>query len=102
FGNAYEYVLVTPMEKFADFDGGVGPLIKALGETPAARLNEKLRRCTESAQSFMSTRLDALSNPSENPEPPRFITSLRLRVAPGKMQEFENLVKTEVLPVFKK
>ena len=101
FGNAYEYVIVNPMEKFADFDAG-NPMIKALGETPAARLGEKLRRCTVSSQSFMSTRLDDLSNPSESPEPPRLITSLRLRVAPGKMTDFENLIKTDVLPVFKK
>src|SRR5258708_27655748 len=101
FGNSYEYVVVTPMEKFADFDAG-NPLIKALGEAPAARLGEKLRRCTESAQSFMSTRLDDLSNPSESTEPPRIITSVRLRIAPGKTQYFENIIKTDVLPVFKK
>ena len=101
FGNAQEYVVVTPMEKFADFDAG-NPMIKALGETASARLGEKLRKCTVSAQSFMSTRLDDLSNLSESTEPPLFITSLRLRVAPGKMQEFENLIKTEVRPVFKK
>ena len=50
----------------------------------------------------MSTRLDDLSNPSESTEPPHIITSLRLRIAPGKTTEFENLIKTDVLPVFKK
>src|ERR1700682_2028218 len=71
FGTANEYVVVTPMEKFADFDAG-NPMIKALGETATTRLGEKLRRCTVSSQSFMSTRLDDLSNTSESPEPPRF------------------------------
>ncbi|MDP8980166.1 MAG: hypothetical protein M3O35_06210 [Acidobacteriota bacterium] len=101
FGNSYEYVVVTPMEKFADFDAG-NPLVKALGETASARLGEKLRKCTLSSQSFMSTRLDDLSNPSESSEPPPIITSTRLRIAPGKMPEFESIVKTDVLPVFKK
>jgi hypothetical protein len=101
FGNSYEYVIVNPMDKFADFDAG-NPLIKVLGEAATARLGEKLRKCTVSSQSFMSTRLDDLSNPSESPEPPHIITSTRLRIAPGKMQDFENIVKTDVLPVFKK
>jgi hypothetical protein len=101
FGNSYEYVVVTPMEKFADFDAG-NPLVKALGETASARLGEKLRKCTLSSQSFMSTRLDDFSNPSESSEPPPIITSTRLRIAPGKMPEFESIVKTDVLPVFKK
>ncbi len=30
------------------------------------------------------------------------ITTTRFRVAPGKMQDFENLIRTDVLPGFKK
>jgi len=101
FGNAYEYVILTPMEHFADFDAG-NPLTKALGQATSARLGEKLRKCTVSAKSFQSTLLDSLSNPAPNNEPPQIIVTVRVRVIPGKMQDFENVIKTDVLPVYKK
>ena len=101
FGNAYEYVTITPIDSFAQFDAG-NPLIKALGEAPSARLGQKLLKCTLSAQSFQSTRLADLSNPDPNNPWPQILVSTRVRVAAGKMQEFETLIKTEVLPVYKK
>ena len=77
------------------------PMTKALGQPAAARLNEKLRKCTDGATSYANTRLVDLSNVLEGP-PPEMIVSARYRIAPGKMQEFENLVKSDILPVYKK
>jgi len=101
FGNAYEYVTITPMENFAAFDAG-NPLIKVLGEAASARLGEKLRKCTLSAQSFQSTRLADISYPDPANPWPQIMLSTRVRVAPGKMADFENIMKTEVLPAYKK
>jgi hypothetical protein len=101
FGNSYEYVVLTPIENFAQFDGE-SPITKALGAVPAARLGEKLRKCTVSSQSFLSTRLDDLSNPPDPSQPPKILVSTRVRIAPGKMPEFQSLIKTDVLPVYKK
>ena len=98
FGNSYEYVIVTPMDNFAQFDG-TAPAVKALGEAGAARLGEKLRKCTLSSQSYQSIVLADLSTSNE---PPEILVSTRVRVAPGKMQDFESLVKTEVTSAFKK
>ena len=100
FGNSYEYVLITPFQKYAEFDAG-NPLNKALGETAAARLGDKLRKCTESSTSFASTRLADLSNVLDGP-PPQMIVSARYRIAPGTTADFQNLVKSEILPVYKK
>jgi len=100
FGSAYEYVIITPFQKYADFDAG-NPVIKALGETASARLGEKLRKCTESSTSYSITRLADLSNVLDGP-PPQMIVSARYRIAPGKATEFQNLVKSEILPVYKK
>ncbi len=100
FGSAYEYVIITPFEKYADFDAG-NPLIKALGEANSSRLGEKLRKCTISSSSYSTTRLSDLSNVLEGPPPAR-IVSARYRITAGKMQDFENLVKSELLPVYKK
>jgi hypothetical protein len=100
FGNSYEYVTVTPFDKYADFDSPA-PLIRALDATGAARFNEKLRKCVVSASSFASTRVPEISNVTDGP-PPAIIVSVRYRIAPGKFSDFQNLVKTDILPVYKK
>ncbi len=101
FGTAYEYVIITPIESFGQFDGD-SPILKTLGPAPAARLGEKLRKCAVSSQSFLSTSLSDLSNPPDPSEPPKILISTRVRVAAGKMPEFQSLIKTEILPVYKK
>lgn len=100
FGSGLEYTSVTPFDKFAEFDGE-SPPVKALGAAGAARLEEKLRKCIVSVNSFMSVSAPDLSNVIETSTPPRIIIATRFRVANGKMPEFENLIKTEVLPGFK-
>jgi hypothetical protein len=100
FGNAYEYVLVSPIDKMSQFDGQ-SPMVKALDTPGATRLNEKLRKCIDSATSFMATRLPEISNTPEGPMP-NMLVMVRYRIAPGKMTEFQNLMKAEVLPVYKK
>ncbi|MGO8943346.1 MAG: hypothetical protein ACLQJ7_06700, partial [Syntrophobacteraceae bacterium] len=60
-GNPFEYVMVTPFDKFAVFDG-TSPQVKALGAEGAARLSAKLRKCEESVQVFVSSPLADLSN----------------------------------------
>src|ERR1017187_10751971 len=49
FGSSYEYVIITPIASFAQFDGD-SPILKTLGPVPAARLGEKLRKCTRSEE----------------------------------------------------
>jgi hypothetical protein len=101
FGSSYEYVIIAPIASFAQFDGD-SPILKTLGPVPAARLGEKLRKCTVSSQSFLSTRLDDLSNVIEADQQPKILVSTRLRLVTGKLQEFETFMKTDVLPVYKK
>lgn len=100
FGNAYEYLLISPIENMSQFDGP-SPQVKALETAGAARLNEKIRKCTESATSYMITRLPDISNVPAGPTPDMIVT-VRYRIAPGKMPDYVNLMKTEVLPVYKK
>ena len=100
FGNSYEYVTVTPFAKYADFDAG-NMLVKALGQTANNRLQEKLRKCVVSTQSYAITRLTDISNVLDGPPAPMQV-NVRYRIAAGKMQDFENLFKSEILPVYKK
>ena len=88
------------MSKFAEFDSD-SPQLKALGAAANQKLGEKLRRCILSANSFLTTQMADLSNPAQG-APAARQTITRFRVAPGKAQDFENVVKTDVLPAFKK
>ncbi len=100
FGTAGEYLVIQPFEKYAEFDGE-NPIIKGLGAAAAARLNEKLRKCLVSQNSFANTRLTDLSYVIDGP-PASVVVSVRYRIAPGRLPDFENLVKSDVLPVYKK
>ena len=100
FGNSYEYVALTPFDKYADFDAG-NPLAKALGQPAANRLGEKLRKCTESTTAYAVTRMTDLSNVLDASLPSMIVTA-RYRIAPGKMPDFQSLVKSDILPVYKK
>ena len=100
-GNAFEFMIVTPFAKFGEFDAE-GAQIKALGAAANARLGEKQRKCIESASNWVSTQLPALSNNPNNIFTAQKTVLTRIRVAPGKMQEFQALVKSDLLPAFKK
>jgi hypothetical protein len=100
FGNAYEYVLISPIEKMSQFDGQA-PLVKALDGPGATRLNDKLRKCIQSSTSYMITRLPDVSNILDGPTADMLVTA-RYRIAPGKMPEFLTIMKSDVLPVYKK
>ena len=80
---------------------GQSPTAKALGAEAAARLGAKLRRCVVSSQSYVAYRMPELSNIPAGAAPP-IAVSTRVRLAPGKAPEWENFVKTELLPIYKK
>ena len=102
WGNGYEFLTFTPLAKYAERDEP-NPLTKALGAEASARLQAKLRRCVESSQSYVSSRMEDLSNIPTTAIPPNAIVVVtRVRVAPGKAAEWANYVKTEILPVYKK
>jgi len=99
FGTAGEYVSIVPVEKFASFDEP-NPQTNALGAQGAARLTAKLRKCIVSQHSYLITRMEELSNTTQTP--PNFIIVTRVRIPVGKLAEFQNIVKSEVTPVYKK
>ena len=100
-GTGFEYLIVTPFGKFAEFDAE-GAQVKALGQPAAARLGEKLRKCTDGNANWIITELTSISNTVPGSAPPEKIVSTRIRINPGKMPEFENLMKTEILPIYQK
>ena len=100
FGNTNEFLIVTPLGKFAEFDGP-GYLEHALGAAGAARLAAKLQKCTESRQVFISNALPELSSAPAGQLPALGVFT-RVRVATGRLEDYEALVKSEILPIYKK
>jgi len=100
FGNGYEYVVVTPIEHLSQFDGQ-NPVAKALGQPATARLSEQMRKCIESSNSFASTLLPEISYTPDGPPAPMIVT-VRYHIAAGKLEDYINLMKSDVLPVYKK
>ncbi len=101
FGNTYEYVSISPLESFALLDGG-SPYARALGPEAAARLTAKLRKCVNGQRTYIINRVSELSIPPDPAAPPLVSVTTRVRVAPGKVEDFENYIKTDLLPVYKK
>jgi hypothetical protein len=99
FGTSGEYVIITPFEKYADFDGD-SLLTKTLGQPASTRLTEKLRKCLLGQSAYAITRMADLSNVLDGT--PQMLVSARYRISPGKFPDFESLVKSDVLPVYKK
>lgn len=100
FGNTGEYVSVQPIQSFAQSDG-TNPMVEALGEAPAARLRDKLRKCVLASNSFEATSVPELSNTIDGPPPPIMVQA-RYRITPGKFDDFAAVMKSDVVPVYKK
>jgi len=101
FGEAYEYVYVTPIENFANYDGP-SAVVKALGEEGARSFGAKARRFVASSRTFAVRTRPDLSIEGSTTNPPKLAVINTITVVPGKNLEFEALFKNELLPVAKK
>jgi hypothetical protein len=99
-GDAFEYVLVTPLAKFADFDGqsalekGLGPQGMSAWQTKAASLVTSVRRF------IIRTRPD-LSFAAQRPGPPKLAVIHFVQVAPNRNDDYEGYLKNDFVPVMK-
>ena len=100
FGNTNEFLIVTPLGKYAEFDGP-SQLEHVLGAGGAARLAAKLQKCLESRQVFISNSMPELSSGPAGQLPALGVFT-RVRVATGKLEDYEAFVKSEILPIYKK
>jgi len=99
FGNTYEFVGITPLDKYAQLDQP-NVIVRALGPEAAARLSEKSRKCVNGSRIFVSTQIANLRDAPDSPAP--VIVTTRRRVAPGKRQEYLAFLRNEILPLLKK
>lgn len=105
FGESFEYVILTPITSMSQYDEPMSPLRKALGEDAFRDYQTKVRRCIVSTHTYGAmTRPDLsyMGKMASMTGPPKLVVVTSISVAPGRAAAFENLVKTEVLPVMKK
>jgi hypothetical protein len=105
FGESYEYVVITPITSLAQYDELMSPLRKTLGEDAFRDYQAKSRRCVVSAHTFGElARLDLsyMGKMASMTAPPKLAVVNSISVVPGRASTFENLVKTDILPVMKK
>jgi hypothetical protein len=98
-GPAFEYAFLTPMANLAERDGD-SPQVKALGAEGARAMGDRARRLIASTRSFVvRQRTDLSWAPSMAGNPVAVISDYS--IAAGKTQEFENYIKTELMPAHK-
>jgi hypothetical protein len=94
-------VIVTPIESLAQYDNP-GPVVRALGQEGAAAYNAKAARFIESSRYVaIETRPD-LSSPPAADYQPKLAVVTTTTIAAGRAEEYENFIKTAVLPTIKK
>jgi len=99
-GEGFEYAMLTPIENFAQRDGQ-NPIVKALGEQGAQAYAAKNRRFLSSSRTLVIATRPDLSYTPERKEPPTLGVLTLSSIAPGRMTDYENHVKTDVLPMQK-
>jgi len=105
FGESFQYVVITPITSFAQYDEPMSLLRKTLGEDAYRDYVTKSRRCVNKVQTFADISRNDLSYMGKTVSmtgPPKLAVVTALSIVPGRGAAFENLVKTEVLPVMKK
>jgi hypothetical protein len=101
FGNGSEYTIAIPVAKFGDLDGP-SPLSKALAPDALANLLSRARKCVIESRSVAVRSHPELSLMHEMTEPPNIAMVTTTHVAPGHRADFENFLKNDVVPAYKK
>ncbi len=94
------YLIVSPLESLAQYDGP-GAAVRALGQEGATAYGAKNTRFIESSHGILlETRPELSMPPAANYQTKLFVVTTTT-VTPGHIEEYENYVKTALLPVIK-
>jgi len=99
-GDAFEYVLVTPVAKFADFDGP-GALEKGLGAQGMTAWQTKAGSLVNSVRRFIIRTRPDLSFAAQRTGAPKLAVIHFVHVAPNRNDDYENFLKSDFVPVMK-
>lgn len=99
-GDAFEYVLVTPVAKLAEFDGP-GALERGLGAQGLPAWQSKASSLVNSVRRFIIRTRPDLSFASQRTGGPKLAVVQFVRVAPNRNDDYENFLKNDFVPVMK-
>ena len=99
-GDAFEYVMVSPVGKFAEYDGA-GALEKGLGAQGFAAWQTKASSLVTSVHRFIARTRNDLSFERQPAGPHKLAVVTSIHVAPNRNSEFENYIKNDYMPVMK-
>lgn len=101
FGEAFVYYFVTPIEKFADFDGE-GPIEKALGKDAVGPFFARAGALVSSVHTYAMMERPDLSYTGKMAGAPKMAVMIGINVSQGHEADFESFMMNEYLPAFKK
>ena len=99
-GDAFEYVLVSPVAKLAEFDGQ-SALEKGLGAQGLPAWQAKAGSLVNSVRRFIIRTRPDLSFAAQRTGAPKLAVVTMVHVAPNRNNEYENFLKTDFVPVMK-
>jgi hypothetical protein len=99
-GDAFEYVLVTPVGKFAEFDGP-SALEKGLGAQGVPAWQAKAGSLVNSVRRYIIRTRPDLSFSAQRPGPPKLAVLHFVEIAPNRNNDYENYLKNDFVPVLK-
>jgi hypothetical protein len=100
-GDNFEFVIVAPMDKFADFDSP-GALEKALGSAGFAAWQAKAGSFVTSVHRYIIRTRPDLSTMGQRTGPPKLAVVSTVHVAINRNADFENYAKNDYVPVMAK
>ncbi|MDQ3255302.1 MAG: hypothetical protein M3R15_15620 [Acidobacteriota bacterium] len=99
-GDPFEFIIVAPMDNFAQYDGQT-PLEKALGKEGYAAWEAKAGRFVNSVRRYVIRTRPDLSHQGKRTGTPKLAVVSFIHVAPGRNQDFVNHTMNNYMPVFK-
>ena len=99
-GDAFEYVLVAPVGKLADFDGP-SAIEKGLGAQGFAAWQTKAGSLVNSVRRFIIRTRPDLSFAAQRTGPPKLAVVQFVDVAPNRNNDYEDFLKNDFVPVMK-
>jgi hypothetical protein len=100
FGNPHRVGVLRPLTSFSELDGQ-SFTIKGAGAEQARVINERARRMIV-AQQIYALRARPELGYGTRPAQPNLAVFSTVTIVPGRSTDFENIVKTDIVPAWKK
>ena len=99
-GEAFEFVIIRPIESLKEFDER--NIVKAMGDAGYKAWVAKRGRMIVSSHSYIMQARPELSIAPNPNDTPKLAFVVRRSIAPGRETDYENYIKNDALPIFKK